>query len=983
MFSIRRFPIVYGVAIFFAAITNTVPADEFNQFIKPLFAKHCLKCHRGEKPKGDVNLGEIKSSAQLRGKPELIGALIDAIDGAFMPPEDEPALEEKTRATLVLNLKTILKSAADAEPPSRTQLRRLNRFQYNNSVRDLFQLKRDVFPMTEKLMTRHQNYLHAEGNRMPDTVQVSSDVLLETGGFAEVVPYPKDLPAAHGFDNQANQLTLSPLLLEAYLRLSHSILKSPDFTPENVGIWNAFFQAPAEADADTRKIIRQRIAPFMRLAFRMPVDDETLDRYTSYAQSKIDKGLSFTDAMKRCASAILCSPRFLYRHDAASPDEKGYELASRLSFFLWGSAPDSRLLSLAESGELLKPDVLRSVVNRMLADPKIERFLDSFPGQWMKLENLFGVAPDSRLYPQFNMRGGVPASTQMVLEPLLLFDAVFVENRAVMDLIKPQFAYRSDFLNSWYAGKLRPSDEFRQQVADEFRQRDEHRKQLEASIADLQKKRQSIIDPIRKRLIAEKQARVDAGQKVDVVDLKPVAAWNFDGDLKDSISGLDLKAHGDITFADGAVVLNKSYLESPRLPFDLNAKTLEVWCSLETIDQRAGGVMTVQENQIFDSIVYSERKPKHWISGSNGFTRTDDFPDATPETDAEQRLHLAMVYQADGTTLMYRNGKPYGKPFRKGRATFAKDRSFVLFGLRHLPAGGNRYLAVRIDQARLYNRALTADEVALSGSGGGVWVSNDEITKAMSPEQSRELESLVKARELAQAELNKLPKPNPNFNLNREVQARFDGRLKAQARARSFRRVPVTDPRYGGVITNLATMTMTSAPKRTLPIARGAWMIEVIFNDPPPPPPNDIPPLDEDSGPKNLTIREKFAKHRENPDCAGCHSRIDPLGFALENFDITGRWRDRYENKREVDATGTLFKKYSFTGVVDFKESLAKEEKRFAKAFTSHLLRFALARELAAIDSLTVDTIIRKTEPEHFKLRSLIREVVLSDAFLK
>ena len=158
-------------------------------------------------------------------------------------------------------------------------------------------------------------------------------------------------------------------------------------------------------------------------------------------------------------------------------------------------------------------------------------------------------------------------------------------------------------------------------------------------------------------------------------------------------------------------------------------------------------------------------------------------------------------------------------------------------------------------------------------------------------------------------------------------------------------------------------------------------MIEVIFNDPPRPPPNDVPPLDEEDGPENLTIREKFAKHRENPDCAGCHARIDPLGFALENFDITGRWRDKYENNRSVDATGTLLKKYDFTNIVELKDVLVKEDKRFARAFTAHLLRFALARELTPGDSLIVDDILNKTEADDFRLRSIIRQVILSNAF--
>jgi hypothetical protein len=159
--------------------------------------------------------------------------------------------------------------------------------------------------------------------------------------------------------------------------------------------------------------------------------------------------------------------------------------------------------------------------------------------------------------------------------------------------------------------------------------------------------------------------------------------------------------------------------------------------------------------------------------------------------------------------------------------------------------------------------------------------------------------------------------------------------LRRQLRSREFRRVEVDDRRYGGIITNAAMLSMTSGPKRTHPVARGVWIIEVILNDPPAPPPNDVPPLNEEAGDKHQTIRKRFAAHRDNPSCAGCHSKLDPLGFALENFDITGRWREKYDNGRSVDATGTLLRKYEFANVPDFKDSLLHERRRFAKAFTT------------------------------------------------
>ncbi len=958
-----------------AIVSAECRADEFADFVNPLVAKHCLKCHGGEKVNGEVNFKPITTAAQFLAQPALINKMIDAIDSNDMPPEDEPQLDEKTRTRLLATLKSMLRDATTGKERAPSQIRRLNRFQYNNSVRDLFQLKLDVFELPEKLMTRHDNYLHPAAKKMPDKVRVASLALNPKAGLRDVKAFPKDLRAEHGFDNQANQLTLSPLLLDAFLRLSVSIVESPDFNEQTVGIWNDFFRQPADG-TDSQAEVKRRLEPFLSIAFRGRVEAETLDRYAAYATAKIKQGLSFTDAMKKVGSAVLSSPMFLYRTGAADNRDAPFELASNLSFFLWGSCPDHELLRLAETGELAQPDVLNRTIERMLADPKIERFLDTFPSQWLQLENVLAATPDPQINKYFKLDQDNPAGLQMVLEPLLLFDTVFVEDRPIVDLIAPQFSYQSEFLKTWYTSELKPPPVDLQKITEDNRRNDEQRQRLEVSIKSAQSDLDALIEPVKTKLLADRKK--DASEKKPV-DLKPFAAWEFNGDLKESIGSLDLTAHGKIEFKDGMAVLDQAYLQSPGLPIELKAKSLEVWCQVHNLDQRGGGVMGIQgPGDFFDTIVIGERQPRHWISGSNVFARTEDFHESTPETKVGELLHLVMVYTEDGTTTLYRDGKPYGKPFRKGAATFPKDQTSVLFGLRHTPPAEGRFLNVSIDKARLYDRALTADEVAASASGNNLFVSDADLLLAMTPEQKEKRTALSKSLDQSRANLKQVP-PNQNPDkVQQETQRRFEDELRAKLRSPTFERVAASDPRYGGIITNAAMLSMNSGPKRTHPIARGAWIIEVIFNDPPPPPPNDVPPLNEDDSAKDLTIREKFAAHRKNPSCAGCHSRIDPLGFAMENFDITGRWRDKYENGKPVDASGTLLRKYPFDGVVGFKASLVKENQRFARAFTAHLLRFALARELGLADSITIDAIVSKTAKDDFKLRSLIREVAFS-----
>lgn len=962
--------------------SGVIADDHFDKVLLPAFTQHCLKCHGKEKVKGKVNLHEITSAAQFLSNPKLIKDVLDAVDATDMPPEEEPQLDAVKRAEMVAALKAMLRASTNGPESARNQISRLNRFQYNNSIRDLFQLKSNVFGLSEKLMTRHDSYLTNVPSKMPDHVDVASHSLKEEPGFKGVQAYPKDLRAQHGFDNQANQLSLSPLLLESFLKLSVSILDSPDFNEKTVGIWNEFFQEPA-AGAHVKEEVRKRLRIFLERAFRGPIDEPTLDRYVAYVQAKLDQGLPFTNCMKKVASAALCSPKFLYRAVGATGDQ--FALASRLSFFLWGSAPDDKLLAQARSGELSTPEVLSKTIDRMIADARIEGFLDAFPSQWMQLENILGAVPDPGKHRYFRLDNDNPASLHMVLEPLLLFDAVFIEDRPIIELIAPTFSYRSDFLHAWYTSDLKPPAIDETKITETNRAIDQQRHSLEQMIQKTRTELDALVEPARAQLLAQRKKDAQAGLQTPI-DLKPYSAWEFNGDLKDSISGMDLKANGTIRFEDGKVVLEGAFLQSKPLPIELKAKTMEVWLSLKNTQHQGGGAMTVQgTGDFFDSIVLGERKQGHWISGSNGHSRTMDFKGSSPEPadQKNQLLHLVMVYEADGTTTMYRNGQPYGKPYRKGNATFARNETSILFGLRHLPPGGNKNLAMSLDRARLYDRALTASEVAASTSGDNLYITDEQLLKAFTPQQRDAHLALTKALEQTETTLKKLPAPLNLQKERQEVHKQFENDLRTQAKSRIFHRMPVSDPRYGGVITNAAVMTMTSSPTRTLPIARGAWVVEVILNDPPPPPPNDVPPLNEDSGPKNQTIREKFAQHRVNPDCAGCHARIDPLGFALENFDITGRWRDKYENNREVDASGTLMKKHKFEGVVDFKASLVQEKERFAKAFTSHMLRFALSRELEPADALIIDQIVSDAKQDDYRIRSILRRVILSEPFLQ
>ncbi len=664
---------------FIIATTGPLHAAEEKNAILPVFQEHCVQCHgRDGKVKGKVNLLEIESLNDLSEKPDLLAALIEVIDFEEMPPEDQPQPEAAERAATLNELEALRhRSLAAGKRFPQTPIRRMNRFQYDNAVVDLFQLKSVVFSLPERMMREHRNYFQPGTGKMADTVTVGSrpqgkSQMIEKR-LAGVAAFPQDLRAEHGFDNRGDHLSLSPLLMESFLRLGQSIVASNDFNPGNVGIWPRFFADP-QPDTEPKVEARRRLKRFLARAFRRPVEEALLDRYARFVTTRLDRGVSFPDAMKAAAAAAISSPRFLYLYDRSATAKEGtepldaFELASRMSFFLWGSLPDEELLELAASGELSTPEVITAQFSRMLRDDKLKRFCDSFPSQWLQLERIISSAPNREQFPGFYFLK-YRDSMHMMLEPLLIFETVLIENQPITQLIDSDFTYRSSLLQ---------------------------------------------------------------------------------------------EAYRDL--AVGA------------------------------------------------------------------------------------------------------------KPNKKG---------------------------------------------------GGVTVLN-------------------------------------------------------------FRRLPVSDRRSGGVITNAAVMTMTSGPERTQPITRGAWLAAVIFNNPPEPPPANVPPLAEKPprGEEHFTLRERLSMHRERSDCRGCHEQIDPLGFALENYDPIGNWRDRYENGREVDMSGSLFRKHAFNNIVEFKDAILAEKDRFTRGLAGHLLSFALARALGPADQIALDTIAERTAANGYKIQTLLQEVILSEPFL-
>jgi hypothetical protein len=199
----------------------------------------------------------------------------------------------------------------------------------------------------------------------------------------------------------------------------------------------------------------------------------------------------------------------------------------------------------------------------------------------------------------------------------------------------------------------------------------------------------------------------------------------------------------------------------------------------------------------------------------------------------------------------------------------------------------------------------------------------------------------------------------------------------------AFQRVTLP-PYRRGLLGQGSILTLTSVADRTSPVQRGKWVMEVLLASPPPPPPPNVPALDDSvkatEGGKMLSTRERMEQHRNNPSCNSCHRVIDPLGLALENFDVTGAWRIK-DNEVPVDVNGDLYDGTRMEGPAGLRAALLKHQDMFLTGFTESLMTYALGRRVEWTDMPTIRAIVRDAGRKNNKLSAYVLGIVNSSAF--
>lgn len=438
--------------------------DRFTETIRPFIESYCADCH-SEGGEGDVDLDRFDTHGEAVAELELWAKALKAIEQKEMPPSDASQPDAAERSEIIEAIAKLIAASSDKRP-ALGRLRRLNRVEYENTIRDLFRLSRDCFNNSARIVQTTDYFQPATG-KMPRSVFAVSYFFnshRRHSDLPDVSNLPVDPPVEHGFANDQEALSLSPLLLESYFDLATSVVTNREFAQIS-GLWDSMFASDDSLSKSEQALRAHRqIRVFLPRAFRRDLAEDELKVYTDLFDKEFESEGSYTPAMQTTVSAMLVSPGFLYRHEFMPIDptsmsvselgqRRSFAMACRLSYFLWGSMPDDQLFQAAREGRLSEPADLEKQVERMMKDKRVKSLATDFGMQWLKLSKVASAAPDKALFPEYFKHNPAlipPPSLAMMIEQLLFFETIMVENRSILEFIKSDFGYLNRQLMDWY-----------------------------------------------------------------------------------------------------------------------------------------------------------------------------------------------------------------------------------------------------------------------------------------------------------------------------------------------------------------------------------------------------------------------------------------------------------------------------------------------------------------------------------------------------
>ena len=382
---------------------------DFDRDIVSRLKRYCGDCHDASSASGDLDLDQLVATRPLVVRRKHWLNVIQQIKLRSMPPPDAEQPEESDRKLLAAWLTSTFNNFdyAAVRRPGHEPARRLTREEYNHTIRDLIGI--DLRPADR---------------------------------------FPADLSATSGFRNSANSLFFQPITLERFIAAAEQVVDQafPEHaaTSEQESAWTKLLGDADIGDADEARAVLER---FLSRAYRRPAESGEVERMLARYNKRIDSGASQRAAMRDVLQVVLISPTFLFRSERVSADRiSDFELASRLSYFLWASMPDEELFRHARLGTLSRPEILRQQVDRMLNDRRSETLGTLFAGQWFGTDKLHRVRPGQIDNP-WATDGLISA---MQAESALLFDTIVREDQPLSRLLDADYTFVNEELAQHY-----------------------------------------------------------------------------------------------------------------------------------------------------------------------------------------------------------------------------------------------------------------------------------------------------------------------------------------------------------------------------------------------------------------------------------------------------------------------------------------------------------------------------------------------------
>lgn len=404
----------------------------YHEQIRPVLAEHCFSCHNEADKKGGINLEDVYFVSSIIRNGSVWSKVTDLIASGEMPPRQKPRLTEEEKDVVIEGINGFLMEALAVPDPGLVTMRRLSHREYRYSVLDLL------------------------------------GVDFDTRSF-----FPADGSGGEGFDNHARVLYITTLSFERYYEAAELIVQRAF---EDEGMWRRIVPRPYERgvleqlaiwwhriwhgeDISLRGPVRaaeEILHPLAARAYRRFPDQSEIEKLTDVF-SKVYVSLKgepdrFDRSIRESLKAMLISPHFLYRHEVDLPLDRpypisGFEMASRLAYFLWSSIPDQELMNLAYRGDLQDPDVLEEQVRRMLVDPRSRRFAESFATQWLGVDKILDTHEvDADKFPEVTDE----LRRAMYDEVVDFFHHVLTERRSFLDLLDSDYTFLNETLAGHY-----------------------------------------------------------------------------------------------------------------------------------------------------------------------------------------------------------------------------------------------------------------------------------------------------------------------------------------------------------------------------------------------------------------------------------------------------------------------------------------------------------------------------------------------------